>query len=97
MKELIRRKFTSFSNQIISVLIDTVFLGFWLIIQWLFEKYILPSFAPVDSIHSWVYCMFQIIFALTTLYPILLYIYVDIVAISIEAMRTIKKMKSKNE
>lgn len=89
------RRLSTFILQICCILLDTLFLAIWLGLQYLFNNYIKSLFNPVD-IELILYQIFQFIFALTTLYPIIFYIYVDISAIYFKSRKQIENIKKHN-
>jgi hypothetical protein len=76
-----------FLLQIVSTLITSLFLGIWVAVQWGVNYLIgLLQLSGIDSI---VLSAFQVIFAVTTLYPIIVFYYVDARIIWIRARKTI--------
>jgi hypothetical protein len=75
----------------ISSLIDSMFLGLWVVIQWGVSK-LIDSF-PLFNVDLWVLWCFRIIFACTTLIPIIIYIYEDTMVMIYRAAKRIKEEK----
>jgi hypothetical protein len=75
---------------IVAVLLDGVFLVFWVLIQWAVNNYAVVRF-PLSGIDSWMLSTFQLLFALSTLTPIIIYIFVDISKMVFRAHRTIRR------
>ena len=82
-------QFKFFSVQILSLLITTFFLATWLGVQYV-VNWILAKVDP-SGIDWLVSGVFQVIFAITTLVPILVYYYVDISLIIIRARKRVSK------
>ena len=73
----LRKRITAFSKQIICILIDTIFLCFWIAIQYLLNEVLIPKLR-ISGLDQFVYVSFQIIFAVSTLTPVVLFIYKDL-------------------
>lgn len=78
-----------FSIQAISSLIDSGFLALWVIVQWAVNEYVVKRLELAD-IDKWVLSAFQVIFAISTLVPIVVYIYVDTRVMVLRAQRRIR-------
>jgi len=88
-----------FSIQAISSLIDSSFLALWVIVQWAVNEYVVNRLQLAD-IDKWVLSAFQVVFAVSTLAPIVVYIYVDIRVMVLRAQRRIRyeiKLSGANE
>jgi ABC-type transport system involved in Fe-S cluster assembly fused permease/ATPase subunit len=72
----IRSETTTFLRWVISGLIDSVFLIIWVFTQWLTNSII--NNLNLSNIDKWVLIIFQILFAASTLAPVIVYIYVDV-------------------
>lgn len=77
-----------FTRWAISSLLDGAFIALWVVIQWGAQQ-IIENF-PLSGIDTWVLRVFQVVFAITTLAPILIYIYVDIMVMFIRARRRVR-------
>ena len=86
--EEIRAKLAAFTCQILSVLIDIFFLAAWLVIHWAFKNYILPAF-HVGGVHKYLLDLFEIVFLIATLFPVVMYIVVDLYTIYAKARKAI--------
>lgn len=78
----------TFTIWAISSLIDGVFLAFWVLIQWLVSKVIISL--ELSGIDQWMLYLFQLLFAISTLVPVIIYIYVDIRVMVLRARRRIQ-------
>lgn len=88
-KDLINQlRFFLFS--IIASLIDTLFLVFWVILQWLVDINIISKY-QLSGIDSWVLIMFQVLFAIATLVPVSIFYYGDIRVMLIRTKKRIQK------
>lgn len=72
----------------VSGLIDSAFLALWVAIQSLGNNF-LQQFS-LDGIDQWVLNVFQIIFALSTLAPVIIYVYSDIAVMILQARERIQ-------
>lgn len=72
----------------VSSLLDGVFIGFWLLIQWVVQR-LIESFPPA-GIDLWLLRVFQVLFAITTLAPIIGFIYVDIMIMIYRARKHVQ-------
>ena len=77
-----------FSIWIVSSLIDVGFLALWVSVQWIVNENVIKTFT-FSGIDRWILLAFQVIFALSTLAPIVVYIYVDIRVMLLGAQRRI--------
>jgi ABC-type transport system involved in Fe-S cluster assembly fused permease/ATPase subunit len=77
-KELneIKTEIFTFLRWIISGVMDSVFLIIWVVTQWATNNII--NNLNLSGIDKWVLITFQILFAVSTLAPVIVYIYVDI-------------------
>ncbi len=75
-----------------TILVDTVFLILWLVSQFLIDFLIekLPLSGRINKLQL---IVFQVIFAVSTLSPVLIYIYVDIRLMIIKAGKQINQKK----
>jgi hypothetical protein len=80
-------RLTLFTVWAVSSLIDCVFLLIWVIAQWLVER-----MEPLVSspIHRYEFQLFVVVFALSTIAPVLSYLYVDIRIIVLQARQTVQ-------
>ena len=88
-KELneIKTETFTFLRWIISGVIDSVFLIIWVVSQWGTNSII--SNLGLSGIDEWVLITFQILFAVSTLAPVIVYIYVDVRIMILRAQRRI--------
>jgi len=73
----------------LSGIIDSVFLVVWVFTTWLVNEKIVAYF-QVHGIDRWVLETFQVLFALSTLAPIVIYIVGDISRMVIQARRKLQ-------
>jgi hypothetical protein len=78
---------------IICALMDAVFLALWVAFQWFVDDQVITKL-QLSGISMWVLQVSQVLFALATLAPIAIYIYVDIRIMLIQAQKRIKREKS---
>jgi hypothetical protein len=88
-KELneIKTETFTFLRWIISGVIDSVFLIIWVVTQWGTNNII--SNLSLSGVDKWVLITFQILFSISTLAPVIVYIYVDINIMILRAQRRI--------
>jgi hypothetical protein len=84
----------TFTKWTISALIDSAFLILWVFVQWLVNKVV--ANLELSGIDRWVLSLFQILFAISTLAPVITYIYVDIRIMLLRAQRKIRREKELN-
>ena len=84
-----KREFRRRGKQIICIVIDAVFLCLWAVVQCLVK--ILIERLELSGIERWVLLTFQVIFAVSTIVPVIIYIYVDIKVMVNRAARQIKQ------
>jgi len=73
----------------ISSLIDSAFIALWVFVQWLGEKVI--ANLELSGVDRLVLSVFQVIFAISTLAPVIIYICVDISVMIFRARRRIQR------
>jgi hypothetical protein len=72
----VSKEFRQFAKFVASVLIDSVFLVIWVLVQWLSQKTI--ASLSLSEVDRRVRDIFQVLFAISTLAPVAIYIYADI-------------------
>ena len=75
-----------------SVALDCLFLAFWVVVQWVVGSQIIERFR-LKGLDEYMLLTFQIIFAVSTLIPILVYIAVDLYSIFLQAKRDIEDVR----
>jgi hypothetical protein len=88
-------KFRRLRKQIICIVVDTAFLCFWVVIQYLAK--LLIERLGLSGIDRWVLLTFQVVFAVSTITPVIIYIYKDIKVMLIRMTRQIKQEIIYNE
>lgn len=78
------------SKWIISSLIDSGFLAIWVFLQWLVNTKLIANL-ELSGIDRWVRQVFEVLFAISTLAPVVIYIYVDIRVMLLRARKTIQR------
>ena len=73
----IKQRLRTFGTHILCIMIDSSFLACWLILQWVLDHYIIQKFI-MKGVGTWMLIVFQIIFAISTIIPIILYIAIDL-------------------
>ena len=87
-REDLKERLKVFGKQAASVLIDCLFLALWLVLQWLVEA--MATNLEPSGIDKKILLAFQIVFAISTLAPIVVYIYTDIRVMVLRARRRIQ-------
>ncbi len=74
----------------ISVIVDCLFLAIWIVTQWGIEQ-----LEPLlrSTLHAWLFDSFEIAFGVSTLCPVLIYIYVDLRIMAIQASAAITEQR----
>ena len=85
-----RERLKLFALQLLSCLINAVFMALWVGMQWALDKYVVEP-ASLRGAGKWSLWVFQAVFSITTLVPILAYIYVDLRAIVRRAYKGIEE------
>jgi hypothetical protein len=75
---------------VLSGLIDAGCVVIWIITQLLVGRFIFRTSLVVSSLDSWIVLMFQLIFAISTLAPVTLYVVRDVI-ISIRRLAKIQR------
>lgn len=83
--------FKLYARWALSSLLDTVFLAFWLFLQWLLGKAI--NLFPPDAFDEIQVTIFRILFAITTAAPIAFYILEDIAVMYYRTRIRIRRVK----
>lgn len=78
----------------LSGIVDSSYLILWVIIQWISNNLIIQF--QLTGIDSWVLSAFQILFAISTLLPIIIFIGLDISIMFLQAKRRIKNELDKD-
>lgn len=84
-----------FIRWIISSLLDASFLIVWIYLQWLVDKF--TDRFPLDNIDEVQLSIFRILFAITTLAPIIFYIIRDISVMYIRTRQKIRDIRKAEE
>jgi len=74
----------------ISSIIDSAFLALWVLLQWLLDVKVIQEY-KLSSIDFWILFTFQIIFAVSTVIPVIIFIYTDIRIMLLRARRRIQR------
>lgn len=82
--------FRVYSVWALSSVIDSSYLAVWVVVQWAVNEFIINRLR-LTGVDSWVLLVFQIIFAISTLIPIIVYIYVDIRIMIVRAQYAIRQ------
>src|ERR1043166_8956850 len=91
MLEALLFRLSAFGLVMASILIDMVFLSLWLFLQWVLGIHVIPRF-QVTGFHLWFSYIFQVVFAVGTLLPLLIYIYVDLATAFVKGKQEIQKL-----
>lgn len=79
-----------FVEHFLGILIDTSFLGLWVLLQWILEQAI-ERFRLAGVIDAYVLTAFRIFFAVSTLALMAIFLSVDIGVVMIRAWRKLNK------
>ncbi len=74
----------------LSSLLDGGFLALWVFVQWLVNNQVIANL-PLTGVDWLVLLVFQILFAVSTLMPVVIYICVDISKMFLRARRAIQR------
>ena len=85
----LKERLKFFVTQVVQILIDSFYLAFWVIAQWAVNEYVVKRL-KLSGIDEWVYLAFQVIFAVSTLIVIALYIFADIYIMYLRTRRRIQ-------
>jgi hypothetical protein len=77
----------------VSALLDSAFIAFWAFIQWGANRII--GVFPLENLDLWVLAAFRIMFAITTLIPVIIYIYEDVMVMAYRAARRVREERAK--
>ncbi len=81
-----------FVRQFFAILVDAGFLVLWVTVQWLSEQ-LIQRLKLAEVIDSWVLRTFQIVLALSTLAPVVIYTYVDTMVMWTRARKKVRRAK----
>ena len=82
----------------LSMLIDTGFLVFWVVIQFAADDYVItPLRSRISEIGQIFLLLFQIVLAIATFFPIVAYVYMDVSIIVIQAQRKSREERNKGK
>jgi len=93
-KEL-SKELRTFLKWTVSGLIDSAFLVLWVLVQWGNQKII--ENLQLSGLDKWQLTAFQILFAISTLASVIIYIVTDISIMFIQAKRMVKKELEKGK
>jgi hypothetical protein len=82
-----------FIIQVLSVLIDSLFLGGWVLINWGTDTFVFASF-PLRDPDKFVLNIVQIVFAVATFFPVVAYIAVDLTSVMLRARVSVQKLRT---
>lgn len=85
--EPIKNRVQELGKQIACVILDSTFLSIWVLVQYIVNHLIIDKYELSSILNKWVLMAFELIFALSTLLPIIIYTYLDIVIIIKRARR----------
>jgi len=64
--------------QICTIVADNILLAVWVVVEFVFEDYLVPRFPLASELSKICFWVFRVIFALSTLCPPLLFLYRDV-------------------
>ena len=88
-----RMRLSTIIKWILSGFIDSIFLVFWVLIQWVTQRVL--ANLELTGIDRIVFVVFQILFAISTLAPVVIFMYSDIVTMVIRARLQIRTEKQR--
>lgn len=89
------RELKIFTIWAVSSLIDSIFLALWVFVQWIVNEYVTAKLR-LSFADQWVLYGFQIIFSVSTLAPVIIYIYTDIRVMIIRARSRVRSELGKS-
>ncbi len=94
-KDLLRA-FRVFTIWAASSLIDSAFLALWVFVQWFINSNVVMRFR-LSGIDQWMLSAFQLLFAISTLAPVIFYIGADTMVMFLQARRRIRRELDKDK
>lgn len=80
-----------FATWALTSLLDSAFLVFWVILQFLTNRTVAQfELSGIDVVVFWI---FQVVFAISTVAPVLLYVYKDVVVMILQAKHELARAK----
>lgn len=92
----LKDRLMSFGKQITCILIDALFLCLWVAVQWAVNTFVIERL-ELSSIDKWTLVVFRIIFAVSTLVPVVVYIYTDLRVMFIRVQKRIKEERASDK
>ena len=86
----LRGRLAALGTQMVCVVVDAAFLTLWLVVQWVMDSVVLPHFR-LSGFHNRLILVYQILFAIATVAPIVAYVVVDLLSIFLKAKRAMKE------
>jgi len=83
-----------FVSQVLSVFIDMLFLGGWVVVNWGAHRFVFASF-PLEATDTFVLHIVQLVFAVSTFFPVLVYIVVDLLSVTLRARQSVQQLSAK--
>ena len=80
----LRDRLAAFGIAAACVLMDIAFAALWAVAQWALHDYVIQPL-ELYGIHRWILLAFQVIFAISTLAVVLVYMYEDIAVMILRA------------
>lgn len=84
-----------FAKWTIASLLDGAFVAFWVLVQYGFNLVI--QHFPLQGVDMWVLRCFQILFAITTITPVIFYIYEDIMVMAYKTAKRVHLEKQRSQ
>jgi len=79
-----------------SSIIDSAFIAVWVFLQWFVNEVVVSRFR-LAGVDNWVLIIFQVLFAVSTVAPVVTYIYVDIRVMLLRAQRIVRIEMERND
>ncbi len=86
----LRRRFKNLGVQVASVVVDGLFLALWAAVQYAVNRFI-EWLELSSAIDQWVLFTLQVIFAVSTLAPVLIFLFKDIAIMAVRARDEVKE------
>lgn len=88
-----RQRLKLFALQMVSCLINALFVAAWAFLQWVVQKYAVQPLGLAE-LDKWMLLAFHALFALTTLVPIVCYVVVDLRKIILRTYRVVREQEA---
>jgi hypothetical protein len=87
-----RERVGMFGKHMLWLIIETVFLALWVVIQWSVDTFVIQRF-QIDAFHHAVLQTFQVLFAVTTFWPIAHYTFYEMLGVHYAIRASVRELK----